>query len=752
MSAGTQIDFSKYETPAAPQIDFSKYEKPIETAAPEQPNMGEKVLGAIKSVYSGLPPGMASDLTKHIGDWASGRAEQNRQENLAAAAKGQLLPHSETTNTALGMLGSTGKMASGATSMQGLATAGAAAVAPEIVGPAMLAHGGYSAVKNAPAALKGNPDAVEAALGGLSEAASGGAVAGQAVAGGLGNTLTAKAGKVAAQGTGLASPEAVPSMMRAIKPTNSKTDFPQTLASAGPDLQAHAQATGQPIKTIADLVEAVPGAKKSVWQEYQQKLGPNAKATIDGNSVADAMVNSIDKRTRIQNPQLVKQIESTADTYRKPISLQDAEDFLQSANNDLHSYYAKNKVGQQVAANDPTTGHVVAEAQSLRSALNGKLDELTGPGTADIKRRYGALSELQEQALRRKNVADRQSQVGTMASLGKIAGVAKVVKGVVKLDPGDIMSGLSEGALGQRISNLNNTDWLINNAFNGPNGFAPRGKTLTVGPLGVSVPSTPKQIPGGGSPLGVSASPATPENIVSNAGAKYVGVQKGYGVRPDMVLFQPKSGGTTLSIDIDKLTPESISSKIKKIPTNFRQNLSESESMDDPDTRFNTARHETGHAVISELLRPGSVTGMGLDAQGGFTNATPPLGKTNTNQLNPEEIRNLIAVSYAGGMSEPGGTTAKHVGPDQARRADILSGSATTPLSNLARIVTGHTFGQDQFLAANQQQAEAHARVNAMLADPNTRNMIESLAQMLNVNGKMSGSEIRAAMAKGGRR
>lgn len=515
------------------------------------------------AAWQSLPTNMIVQAGQHLSDWAKKKAETNRQENLAAAAKGQPQPHSEITNTGLDTLGTYGKYESGAAKPQSLAIAGAGMVAPEVVGPALVLHGGYTAVKNAPEALKGNPEAVESTLGGAAEAVGGGTMTREALAGGAGQTNTGQAIKRAATATGIQTPEAVPSMMRAIKPTNSKTDFPRTLASAGPDLQAHAQATGSPITNIAELVDAIPQAKKGLWQQYQAKLGPNAQATIDGNAVADAMVKNIDQRTRVQNPQLVKQIESTADTYRKPLTLADAEDFLQSANNELHSYYAKNKVGQQVAAKDPTTGHVVAEANALRSALYDKLDELAGPGTADLKRRYGALSDLQEEALRRKNVADRQSQVGTMASLGKIGGIAKIAKGVMTLDPADVASGLAEGALGQRISNLNNTDWLINNAFNGPKSFGANSpRTITVNPSAPpSVPSSPQRITGISQ---IGARPGiNPTEIVGNAGAKFVGVQKGYGIRPDQVLFQPKTGGTTLAIDIDKLSPETIRAKIK---------------------------------------------------------------------------------------------------------------------------------------------------------------------------------------------
>lgn len=178
---------------------------------------------------------------------------------------------------------------------------------------------------------------------------------------------------------------------------------------------------------------------------------------------------------------------------------------------------------------------------------------------------------------------------------------------------------------------------------------------------------------------------------------------------------------------------------------NFRQDSRQDkeESMDDPDTRFNTARHEAGHAVISELLRPNSVQEVGLDDSGGYTNASRPAGKTETKQLTPDEIRNLVAVSYAGGMSEPGGTTAKHVGPDQTRRADILMGGAATAGANLARLAAGKTLGKDKFLAANQEQAEARARVNALLADPKNRAAIDSLAAKISEHGKLSGDDVR---------
>ena len=131
---------------------------------------------------------------------------------------------------------------------------------------------------------------------------------------------------------------------------------------------------GHPISGVDDALNAVSIAKKGIWSQYADKLNaaqqafPNAPsmATIDGNQIADAMMGSIDKRTALQNPDLVERIQKVADTYRRPMGLDESEDFLQSANNDLHSYYAKNKVGRQVAERDPSTGYVVAEADQLQ--------------------------------------------------------------------------------------------------------------------------------------------------------------------------------------------------------------------------------------------------------------------------------------------------------------------------------------------------------------------------------------------------
>jgi hypothetical protein len=174
-------------------------------------------------------------------------------------------------------------------------------------------------------------------------------------------------------------------------------------------------------------------------------------------------------------------------------------------------------------------------------------------------------------------------------------------------------------------------------------------------------------------------------------------------------------------------------SKDVKIPTKEHQDTSPAESMRDPETRFMAARHEAGHAVLNEILSPGSVTDTGIDEKGGTTNIKPPAGKTRASQLSRDELQNYLAGSMAGGLQEPGGTTRAHSRGDVEARSYVIG----------SRALAGKA-GGDHMLEANQDLAAAHAKAQASMADPKTHKMIDSLAKQINLKGKLSGDEVRA--------
>jgi hypothetical protein len=309
---------------------------------------------------------------------------------------------------------------------------------------------------------------------------------------------------------GIVDPPPEDLITRAIKPGNKNQGWSDAVQNALPNIKAAETDLGHPIQGLDDAIDALNIAKKNVWQQYAQKLDPakTMGATIDGNSIADAMMNSIDARKAAQDPALYDKISSVADTYRRPLDLGEAEDYLQSVNRELTSYYAKNKVGRRAAMDDPGMSYTVAEGDALRSSLYDKLDEVSGPGAADIKQQYGALSNIEAEMLNRRNVAARQQPNSLSEQLSTARGYGKIIKGVLTLDPGDIAEGVASKAASNWLKERNSTDSMITRAFSNVSpakaptiapeapiaGLLPKGPTITPAPADVSG-STPYDAP-----------------------------------------------------------------------------------------------------------------------------------------------------------------------------------------------------------------------------------------------------------------
>jgi len=254
---------------------------------------------------------------------------------------------------------------------------------------------------------------------------------------------------------------------RAVKPAKNNINWNKDVGTALPLMKSAEQQLGHPVTGIDDAIDAAQLAKKGIWQQYQSRLGAAGQmgATVDGNQIADAMVNSIDKRTALQNPGLVDKVKAIADTYRRPLPLNDAEDFLQSANKDLNTYYTKNKVGQQVAMNDPEISSTVAEANALRNALYSKLEQVSGPGAAQLKQAYGSLTNMEKELYGRQLVAARQAPESLSEQLSTVAGAGKIAKGVLTASPGDVLEGAQNIAVSRALKARNSSDAMISRAF-----------------------------------------------------------------------------------------------------------------------------------------------------------------------------------------------------------------------------------------------------------------------------------------------
>jgi|GEM_PF-1533381 len=280
-----------------------------------------------------------------------------------------------------------------------------------------------------------------------------GGVAGGVAGGALGTTSAAlKSVK------DFVSPSVEAALTKGLRPGKAAETFGKTLEDALPYVREAEGASGKPINTVAALDDAVKNAKQSVWKKYEQVLGPNANATIDGNAIADKIESSIDPRFDRQDPSAAARIRAYAKTYRRDIPLSEAEDALQSVNADLHTYYAKNKVGQQVAASDPSQAYVLNEGNALRDALNEKLGQLSGKDAAQLKKAYGSLSKLQEMTSKQRGIVANAAPVGLGEQIGMARGLGKIITGHPLEGAADVFGS-------QYLRDKNNPDTLVKGAF-----------------------------------------------------------------------------------------------------------------------------------------------------------------------------------------------------------------------------------------------------------------------------------------------
>jgi len=139
---------------------------------------------------SGDVPGKIQQLTASLADWAQRKSQEKQTENLSTVAKGrnpQSYSSAEMASDNYDLLARGARFISNALEPKnvalgaGIALANTNPVTGVPVDAALVAHGGYGVLKNAPEALKGNPEAAEVALLSGAEMAGGAAgVGGQA--------------------------------------------------------------------------------------------------------------------------------------------------------------------------------------------------------------------------------------------------------------------------------------------------------------------------------------------------------------------------------------------------------------------------------------------------------------------------------------------------------------------------------------------------------------------------------------------
>lgn len=318
-----------------------------------------------------------------------------------------------------------------------------------------------------------------------------GPVAGRVVRGGVNAVTRAAAGAreggvggaVAAVVRNVAPPAPRAMLVQALKPRNVKIYFEGSLDRAMPELKAAEARLGKPIASIDDVLEATKIAKAGIQEQLGVARAGAQGFHVDGSPVADAMMQAIPNKLRLENPNAVAQLEAAANAYRRTFTLEETETLLRETNAELNGLYQQLPGGQYRAlATNPGVMQLNAQAKTFRTSIDNTLDrwaEGAGPAAQELRKRYGSLLDVEDVAYRRVNVAKRQQpdslaeQIGAMHAAGDWArGLYKIARSIPTLSPrmaaegaADIASGAAKRQMSQFMKENQTSDALIRRAF-----------------------------------------------------------------------------------------------------------------------------------------------------------------------------------------------------------------------------------------------------------------------------------------------
>lgn len=529
------IEDDDQQKPAAGGSDFSVGDD--ETAAPEakpETFLDREAAGKNTTwdrIKHGLNPlSFLTDTSEglgKIGDIAQKKSDAAHEADIQATGRGEkprgTLGSIFNPSQGYDLAARTARMASGLTEPKNVAIGAGAIAAPEIVGPALVAHGLSTAApivsKYASNVSKEDlggglsPEEAEEGLGGLAEAAGGGAAIGEIGArGGLGKTATAKAGGAALDalgnplGLGLEGHEL---LTKGVGPRARATGWQDAIQSPGVQraiLEQHAQT---PITGLEDFKDAIPQMKEKLWDEkVQPALDRQGPRPVDMKPAAKAVRDAITPEMRQFDEAGVKTLESLADKLERSRTVAEASDLQKYANAQVESYFNKYPTARRsaLAANPDTLGWETAR-RAIREQLNDTLEHAGETETAEARKDYGHMTTLEKELEKKVNVNDRKAPTGLYNFLGTAGGLASLLAG-----HGVMAAGLY--GLGKVAEHFNKPDVMIRRgienlkppeapAFTAPAPFVPPQYAEPANPARAALPAPAV-------PAGYDAGPSGP--------------------------------------------------------------------------------------------------------------------------------------------------------------------------------------------------------------------------------------------------
>jgi hypothetical protein len=256
---------------------------------------------------------------------------------------------------------------------------------------------------------------------------------------------------------------------KAFRPRNSKANWQAEIQSSLPHMRRAADDLGIDPEnmTMEEGIQATQKAAVDKWMEYKRNfLGPNADVVVDASPVAAAIRDKITDRMREQNPELAAKIEAVAKTYDgRSLTMAQLQQRVSELNNEMRATEAKFVGDKRAAKLSPKNAYKFAERDTMRGIMDDRMNQLSGPGAAQMRKDYGALRSVEDVMQRRINVVDRAAREPLAAMMAKIYAAGHIVTGLATANPWSVLKGATALAAERRMRLQQDPDYLTQLAF-----------------------------------------------------------------------------------------------------------------------------------------------------------------------------------------------------------------------------------------------------------------------------------------------
>jgi len=214
-------------------------------------------------------------------------------------------------------------------------------------------------------------------------------------------------------------------LKKGVSPRAQATGWDDAISRPGVQraLTEHNAAT--PIKSAADLDEAIPLMKEKVWKEkVEPALERQAKREVDMHPAAEAVRKAVSPEMQEFDPEHADQLHSLADKLEGSRNVEGANRLLTYVNGKLESYFAKYPSARRAnLLNNPDVAGWESARRAIREQFLNTLENAGEKQIREARQDYGGLETIGKEVERRVNVADRAKPMSLSRLLGLMAAV-----------------------------------------------------------------------------------------------------------------------------------------------------------------------------------------------------------------------------------------------------------------------------------------------------------------------------------------